>query len=320
MAVTDEPAVFVSYSHHDIAAVETLDGALVDAGIQVWRDVGKIAVGDYFRGNIAKAIASSDAVVLALSDQSAKSSEVLGELELAREEKTPILPILIEPLENALPSRLRQILAGIHHVELYKDFDRGMAATVAAIRGHSGTRARFDSLPSDFPALEGLGRAKVNRLATECEQRLTAGRYDVRTLLLLGRYYLFLGRYREARDRLRTAVRTDPTSASAAYLLALSAVAGRRPAAMTMREAEGISQLLERAASLDPGSGHYDYLAAVVKADYYESNGLLVPSPSVDELTERLSNKHLDGGEVARIDNTVQIESEVRARALGHDR
>jgi tetratricopeptide (TPR) repeat protein len=168
--------------------------------------------------------------------------------------------------------------------------------------------------------LEALGRAEVSKLATECEHRLTEGRFDLRTLLLLGRYYLYLGRYQEARDRLRTAVRTDPTSAPAAYLLALSAVAGRRPGALTMREAEGVSQLLERAASLDPESGHYDYLAAAVKVDYYEGHGLLVPSPSVEELADRLSTKHLDESELARIDHTVQLEPDIRARALGDDR
>jgi len=320
MAVTDEPAVFVSYSHRDVKAVEALDNAFVAAGIHVWRDVGKIDVGDYFRGNIAKAIASSDAVVLALSDQSATSPEVLSELELAREEQTPILPVLIASLDNALPSRLRQILAGIHHVELYKDFERGIAATITAIRGHGGARARLESLAGDFHSLEALGRAEVSKLATECEHRLAEGRFDLRTLLLLGQYYLFLGRYQEARDRLRTAVRTDPTSAPAAYLLALSAVAGRRPGALTMREAEGVSQLLERAASLDPESGHYDYLAAAVKVDYYEGHGLLVPSPSVEELADRLSTKHLDESELARIDHTVQLEPDIRARALGDDR
>jgi hypothetical protein len=75
-----------------------------------------------------------------------------------------------------------------------------------------------------------------------------------------------------------------------------------------MRTAEEIARLLDKAVRLDPEPAHFEYLAALVKVDYYEGHSLLVPEPSVDALLARASAKRPDRGELARIFDAVEVD------------
>lgn len=163
-----------------------------------------------------------------------------------------------------------------------------------------------------------MGPVGVEQLADRLESEIRAGKWsDARTLCVLGQCHLHLRRYPEALATLRRAVQQDDRSPAALHCLALAMVAGRRPRALTSRDAQRIGRLLDRAAQLDGRAGHHDCLAAVVKADFYEGHGLLVPPPSIDELRDRARRKGLDQGEVDRITTTVDIDERTWSRAIG---
>jgi tetratricopeptide (TPR) repeat protein len=314
MADGSPPRVFLSYSRQDAERVAALQEALEQAGIRVWRDTAEIEVGNLFRADITDAVRSSDAVIVAVSAESVRSGEVLSEVELAKELRKPILPAYLETIDTGLPDRFRLLLSGLDRAELYKDFDGGVDRLVASLRKHAARRVTGRDTRTNFESLQRMGVAGAALLAGEYETSLAAGRIDGATLVSLGQCYLYLGRYKEAREVLRRAVTTDPTSAAAAYTLALAIVGGRRPRALRMSIAEEIAGLLATAVRLDPGPAHYESLAAVVKLDYYEGHGLLVPEPSVETLMAKASTKHVDRGELARIFDAVEMDAGVWGR------
>lgn len=314
MADGPEPQIFLSYSRQDADRVAALQAALEREGVRVWRDTAEIDVGSTFRTDITEAIRSTDGFILAVSANSVRSGEVLSEVELAKELRKPILPAYLERLDAGMPDQLLPVLAGRDRAELYKDFDAGVARLVRSVRTHAAQRVAGRDTHTAFDSLQRIGAEGVEALAAEYEASLAAGRVDGTTLVSLGQCYLFLGRYKEARETLRRAVTTDPTSAVAAYTLALAIVGGRRPRALRMSTAEEIAGLLAKAVRLDRKAAHYEYLAALVKVDYYEGHGLLVPEPSVETLLARASTKELDRAELARILDAVEVDERMWGR------
>jgi len=308
VAIEDDVMVFLSYSRLDGDRTAGLERRLREAGIRVWKDEHEVGVGNPFRAYITAAIRSADGLVLAVSGNSVRSGEVLSEVELAKELRKPILPVYLEAMEEMLPDRLRLVIAGLDRAELYKDFDSGVARLVDQLRRHHADRRRRQRPGTSFERLRTLGTDGVETLAAEQERELAAGKFDAETLVTLGQCYMYLQRHDEAVRMLRRAVSTDPTSPAAAYLLALAIIAGRRPRALNMRSAEEIGRLLQRAVRLDSGAAHFEYLAAIVKIDYYRGHGLLVPDPSIDELVARAQAKPLDRWELARIAESVDVE------------
>lgn len=309
-----QPQVFLSYSRRDDERADALQAALEHEGIRVWRDVEGIDVGDVWRARITDAVRNCDAMVLAVTAGSIRREEVLIEFALARDFGKPVLPAYLEPLDSALPDELRGPLLRLDRADLYKDFGVGVDLLVRAVRKHAATGVTGADTRTAFDSLQRRGTAGVEALTTEYETALREGRVDGVTLVSLGQCYLYLGRYREAREVMRRAVTTDPTSAPAAYTLALAIVGGRRPRALRMSTAEEIGGLLAKAVRLDPAAAHYDYLAALVKVDYYEGHGLLVPDPQVETLLVNASTKHLDRGELGRILDAVEVDEEMLGR------
>ena len=314
MADGSPPQVFLSYSRQDAQRVAALQAALEQEGVRVWRDTAEIEVGNLFRTDITDALRSSDAVIVAVSAGSVRSGEVLSEVELAKELRKPILPAYLETVDTGLPDRFRLLLSGRDRAELYKDFDGGVNRLVRSLRTHAAGRVAGRDPRTAFGSLQRMGAEGAASLAVEYETALAAGRVDGATLVSLGHCYLYLGRYKEAREVLRRAVTTDPTSAAAAYTLALAIVGGRRPRALRRSIAEEIAGLLAKAVRLDPEPAHFEYLAALVKVDYYEGHGLLVPEPSVESLLAKANAKEMDRGELARIFDAVDVDAGVWGR------
>ncbi len=314
MADGPRPRVFLSYSRRDDERVNALQAALEQEGIRVWRDVEGIDAGEAWRARITDAVRNCDALVLAVTARSIRRDEVLNEVALAGEFHKPILPAFLDTVDTGIPDELRGVLSRLNRAELHKDFAAGVNLLVRSIRTHAAQHVPGRDTRTGFESLQRMGAAGVEALTTEYETALAAGRVDGATLVSLGQCHLFLGRYREAREVLRRAVATDPTSAPAAYTLAIAIVGGRRPRALRMSAAEEIARLLEKAVRLDPEPAHFEYLAALVKVDYYEGHGLLVPEPSVETLLARASAKKLDRGELARIFDAVEVDEGMWAR------
>lgn len=106
-------SIFLSHSHKDREFVQRLAADLRRCGVTVWVDQAELKVGDHFEDTLQKAVAEQDFLGVVLSRNSAASSWVKQEIELAlRDEaggrRSKVLPILIDdyPLPTALSKKV----------------------------------------------------------------------------------------------------------------------------------------------------------------------------------------------------------------------
>lgn len=85
--------VFLSYSTKDHHFAELATLKLAEAGIQVWRDQGRLRAGTDWRQEIERAISVADAVIVAMSANSADSAYVTFEWAYALGNGSDLVPI-----------------------------------------------------------------------------------------------------------------------------------------------------------------------------------------------------------------------------------
>jgi hypothetical protein len=124
--------VFVSHRGVDAAPAARLAGGLRDAGHEVWLDEWEIRVGDSIVTKIDEGLAAADAVVLCLSAAGVEAPWVVREWAstLARQLEGHGVRILPAVLTGGGPPA---ILADVKAADLAADWDRGLAALLAAI-------------------------------------------------------------------------------------------------------------------------------------------------------------------------------------------
>lgn len=110
--------VFVSYSSSDRLRALTLVQRLQAEGVSVWVDQSGIDGARLWSQEIVEALDGCKAVILLLSATSAASTNVVKEVSIASEDKRPILPVRLEPVQ--IPSTLRYQLAGIQQLDLFE--------------------------------------------------------------------------------------------------------------------------------------------------------------------------------------------------------
>ena len=111
--------VFVSYSRSDAARVLALTDRLRAAGVSLWIDQGGIDAASLWSQQIVAALESAKVLLLVITEAAAQSSNVAKEVMLFSERNGAILPVHLEP--TVIPSTLKYQLAGIQHVEYYRD-------------------------------------------------------------------------------------------------------------------------------------------------------------------------------------------------------
>jgi len=127
--------VFLSYSTHDHHFAELLQLKLAGENVEVWRDRGQLRVGTDWRLGIDQGIDASDAVLVALSDNSADSAYVTYEWAYAMGRNKPVLPLVLsackahpklEPIQRldfSVPGSLpwEELLTRIREIETDDD-------------------------------------------------------------------------------------------------------------------------------------------------------------------------------------------------------
>jgi hypothetical protein len=103
------PSVFLSYARADAPTVQTLAQALQAQGIAVWRDQDSLYGGERWPKAIGEAIAAHDWLLLAWSQQAARSHFVEFEWTTAIALRKMIIPCLMD--ETPLPPTLSAINA-----------------------------------------------------------------------------------------------------------------------------------------------------------------------------------------------------------------
>ena len=141
------PTVFVAYAVEDLAIVRRLAEALRAADCSPWLDKDRLMPGQNWTHSIERAIADADAFVACFSPRSVhKRGQFQSELRHALEcaatrplDDVFLLPVRLEPC--IVPHR---IASQVQYVDLYPDWERGVARIVRSIRraarGRMGTR------------------------------------------------------------------------------------------------------------------------------------------------------------------------------------
>ncbi|MBZ0285639.1 MAG: toll/interleukin-1 receptor domain-containing protein [Anaerolineae bacterium] len=173
-----KPYIFVSHASKDDATVTRLcDELMASTGRDLWVDHKNIATGANWQIAIDTSLREKDAMLLAMSRNSADREEVIAEWRDALLRKHDLFIAIIDdiPIED-IPSRLRII----QMVNLHTDWNAGIRTLTAAIKG--------EPLPDDAPL------TPARPMAGHIDRRLTTipiiGRDDdlneVKRLLKIG--------------------------------------------------------------------------------------------------------------------------------------
>ena len=110
--------MFLSYSRRDQDRVFPVAEQLQARGLTLWIDQKGIEGATLWAQEISEAIRRAKVCLLFASASSFHSPQVTREVSLACDERKPILPLLLEPVET--PSAIRYQLAGIQYIALYQ--------------------------------------------------------------------------------------------------------------------------------------------------------------------------------------------------------
>ncbi|MBX9600628.1 MAG: toll/interleukin-1 receptor domain-containing protein [Bryobacteraceae bacterium] len=132
-----EPRVFLGYVEEDLEPVRRLCDALRRGGFAPWLDKEQLLPGQNWPRAIERALDLSDFFLGCFSARSVvKRGQFQAELRWALDcasrmplEETFIIPVRLENCEIPRPIRSR-----LQYVDLFPDFDRGVARVVKAIR------------------------------------------------------------------------------------------------------------------------------------------------------------------------------------------
>ena len=124
--------VFISYASSDRDRILDLVDRLDAAGVSVWIDQMSIEGATMWSQEIVAAIRNCKVLILAISENSADSENVVKEVALASEGRKRILPVYLASAE--IPESMAYQLAGIQRVEFFEgDEEVGQQSVIRAL-------------------------------------------------------------------------------------------------------------------------------------------------------------------------------------------
>ena len=135
------PSVFLSYAREDNKTVEILYSDLEARGLAVWKDDHELLPGENWKVKIRRTLDEYEFVVLCLSSISVRKrgffqEEVKTAAELQRLRPTSdvcIIPIRLDKFDSKdLPIEV----SGLHFVDMYEDWDKGVDQIEKVIRAY----------------------------------------------------------------------------------------------------------------------------------------------------------------------------------------
>ena len=137
---TKRPGVFLSYSRRDSARASVLEAGLKAQGLQVWRDAQSIRAGAHWFEAIEEGVRRARAVVVLVTETSARSEWVTYEYGLAKGARVPVIAVVTRGAKVPDPVRQFQIVqysgAGSAAKKIYegiRDQSRSIGRDRAAI-------------------------------------------------------------------------------------------------------------------------------------------------------------------------------------------
>lgn len=124
--VPSEDAVYISYANADRHFVARLAHDLTGAGLTVYFDSTILKVGDRWAETLQQWLTRAASVIVVLSEAAVSSSDVRAEIEYARKQGKPVLPVMLDDVYNSLGDLG---LAGIYapRVDVSETYDNILA-------------------------------------------------------------------------------------------------------------------------------------------------------------------------------------------------
>jgi len=113
--------VFISYAQADEKVAEKVGKGLKQAGLQVWDVRREMLPGDLWSDTVSKALRASDAMIVLVTPEAARSSQVRSEIDFALSRgafKNRLIPVLVGPPEKIPKKSLPWILWELKMVRL----------------------------------------------------------------------------------------------------------------------------------------------------------------------------------------------------------
>ena len=124
--------VFISYASEDRLRILDLVERLRRAGVSVWIDQMGIEGATMWSQEIVEAIDGCKVLILAISQRSTESENVVKELALASERRKKILPVCLD--SSGIPKSMEYQLAGIQRVEYVEgEEEQGLLAMIRSL-------------------------------------------------------------------------------------------------------------------------------------------------------------------------------------------
>lgn len=165
--------------------------------------------------------------------------------------------------------------------------------------------------------LENLDPSAVSKYLRHYKKLTREEPDDAEGNLGLGLCYLQMHNFPLAKKSFEKVIELSPETSQAYYYYALSTVAGRRLMSMPLKDARNLETQINTAIQIDGESPLYKLLLAMIKRDYYETNGMRVTPPSAGELLEEITGSSIDEKEIARLRESVRIGDENMFNFLG---
>ncbi|HOV89408.1 MAG TPA: tetratricopeptide repeat protein [Syntrophorhabdaceae bacterium] len=136
--------------------------------------------------------------------------------------------------------------------------------------------------------------------------------HNIEGLLGLGLCYLQMGTYPLAQKCFEQIIEASPDVSGAYYYYALASIKGRRIMTLSLNEARQLETYLNTAIQIDGEIPQYKLLLAMLKRDYYETNGMKVPPPSATELLFDIEGQQINKNEIEHLRASVKVGKEAQ--------
>lgn len=197
MVMAAHSGIFISYSHEDRFIAATIAQHLREIGYHPWIDFASIVGGEEWKRLIDQALTQSRACLVLLTPESAASVWVRHELDMARAQDCPIIPLLVRTC--TLPSDLE----ALHYIdfrqntdEAFKELQRALLSTL--IQPPTRSELSSTSEPTPAPPPNPASPAPIFNRSAPIDRTLTSP-FNEKTVTAYIAQYLELAGYKQKR-------------------------------------------------------------------------------------------------------------------------
>jgi hypothetical protein len=181
--------------------------------------------------------------------------------------------------------------------------------------GHIGDVINNTTNITMLDELDQMDPVKKRELLNRYQQQVRDFPDKAQIHFALGLSYLDLRLYDQALTSLKQALGKGSKEAGLYFYIALASLGGKQPRVLTFTRIKEIESYLD--AAVRSGAGpEAAILWAIIKYDYYRSNGLRVPPPSIEELLE-VTRSRSSSGELRLLAKYLTVPAPLRQALAG---